>query len=72
MKRNSKTYRLQLIKEAVEKRERRLCNDPMVRYIEHLLEEKPTVNKEMNQKHRFIGHHYDEQAGGWVSDRWSH
>ena len=71
MKRNSKTYRLQLIKETVEKRERRLCNDPMVRHIQHLLEEEPKTNKDMNLKRRFVGHHYDEQAGGWVSDKWS-
>ena len=70
MKRNSKTYRLQLIKEAVEKRERRLCSDPMVRYIQHLLEEKPKVSKEVNQGRRFVGHHYDEHIGGWVSDKW--
>ncbi|PJC85403.1 hypothetical protein CSW98_14515 [Vibrio sp. HA2012] len=71
MKRNSKTYRLQLIKETVEKHERLSCSDPMVRFIQYLLEKKPTKVEETNQKHRFAGHHYDHHAGGWVSDKWS-
>ncbi|PWI34311.1 hypothetical protein DI392_04145 [Vibrio albus] len=74
MRRNSKTYRLQLIKESVKTCERRTCSDPMVRFIQQLMEKKTNKNKDndkdMNLKHRFAGHHYDPHAGGWVSDKW--
>ncbi len=70
MKRNSKAYRLQLIKETVENREYRLCSDPMVRRIGNMLTDKPDIDQDMNANHRFAGHHYDESIDGWVSDMW--
>ncbi|GLO59961.1 hypothetical protein MACH09_04690 [Vibrio sp. MACH09] len=71
MKRNSKTYRLQLIKETVEHRERSLSDNPMVRHIEHLLTDSPSVQSEVNMRQQhFVGHHFDEHIDGWVSDKW--
>jgi hypothetical protein len=70
MKRNSKAYRLQLIKEIAQRRERRACSDPMVRYIDHLLTEQPGLERDAVQQQHFAGHHYDDRIDGWVSDRW--
>ncbi|TOH42124.1 hypothetical protein CGI16_08915 [Vibrio parahaemolyticus] len=71
MKRASNSYRLQMIKEVVIRREREACTDPMARYIHQLMDELPTSKLEVELNHRFAGNHFDEQAGGWVSDRWS-
>ncbi|MFN1532012.1 hypothetical protein [Vibrio jasicida] len=71
MKRASNSYRLQLIKEVVTRREREACADPMANYIHQLMDELPTSRLEVEQNHRFAGSHFDEQAGGWVSDQWS-
>lgn len=71
MRRNSKAYRLQLIKETAERRERRACSDPMVRYIDHLLTEQPNLDREAGMQQRFAGFHYDQRIEGWVSDKWS-
>ncbi|MGR5238060.1 hypothetical protein [Vibrio alfacsensis] len=71
MKRSSNSYRLQLIKEVVTRRERESCTDPMAKYIHQLMEERPNYKLEVEQNHRFAGSHFDEQAGGWVSDLWS-
>jgi len=70
MKRNSKGYRLQLIKETVEKRERCMSDDPMARRIGHILAENPQHENERNMKQEFIGHHFDVHVDGWVSDKW--
>ncbi|WED23581.1 hypothetical protein L3Q72_20300 [Vibrio sp. JC009] len=71
MKRNSKSYRLQLIKESALRHERRCSSDPMVRHIETLIEEHSSSDTETNPQNRFAGHHYDERIDGWVSDKWS-
>ncbi len=71
MKRASKSYRLELIKEVVVRREREACTDPMAKYIHRLMDERPTSKLEVEHNHRFAGSHFDEQAGGWVSDTWS-
>lgn len=71
MKRNSKTYRFQLIKETVERHQRSHSTDPMVRHIGHLLTEQPNLEEELNSGHNFTGYHYDRSIDGWVSDRWS-
>jgi hypothetical protein len=70
MKRTSKSYRLQLIKETVEKRERRSCGNPMALYIDDMLTAQPDIEQSMNAKQQFVGHHYDEHINGWVSDQW--
>lgn len=71
MRRNSKSYRLQLIKETVEHRVRSMSDDPMVRHIDHLMIEKPSNEHDINMKQQhFSGHHFDEQIDGWVSDKW--
>ncbi|BCN24388.1 hypothetical protein [Vibrio alfacsensis] len=71
MKRASNSYRLQMIKEVVTRREREASSDPMAKYIHQLMDERPTSTLEVEQNHRFSGCHFDEQAGGWVSDLWS-
>lgn len=70
MKRVSKSYRLQLIREVVAKREMQSCSDPMANYIYQLLTEKPHHPHEVEQNHKFVGCHFDEHAGGWVNDKW--
>ncbi len=71
MKRVSKNYRLEMIKQAVVRREREACTDPMAKYIHQLMDECPTSKLEVELNHRFAGNHFDEQAGGWISDTWS-
>ena len=71
MKRASNSYRLQIIKEVVTRREREACTDPMARYIHQMMDELHTSKLDVEQNHRFAGSHFDEQAGGWVSDQWS-
>lgn len=71
MRRNSKTYRLQMIKETAERHERAHSPDPMVRHIEHLISDRPNTDDEHSNSNRFSGHHYDQSIEGWVSDRWS-
>lgn len=70
MKRASNTYRLQLIKEVATRQERLKCGDPMANYIQHLIDEQPSCEKHSEANHRFSGNHFDEHAGGWVSDVW--
>ncbi|MCW8333471.1 hypothetical protein J4N42_08540 [Vibrio sp. SCSIO 43135] len=70
MKRASASYRLQLIREVATRRERQMSNDPMANYIQHLLDEKPNCEEHAERNHRFNGSHFDEHAGGWVSDVW--
>ncbi|NVJ55372.1 MAG: hypothetical protein HWE19_03335 [Vibrionaceae bacterium] len=70
MKRASNSYRLQLIKEVATRHERLQSGDPMANYIQRLIDTKPTNDQKVEQNHRFSGSHYDEHAGGWVSDHW--
>lgn len=70
MKRASNSYRLQLIKEVATRQERLKGGDAMASYIQHLLDEKPNHDKGNEVNHRFSGNHFDENAGGWVNDRW--
>ena len=71
MRRNSKAYRFQLIKETAEKQQRSHSADPMVRHIQHLLSDHSDDVNENTVSHRFSGHHYDPSIDGWVSDDWS-
>ncbi|MCK6262910.1 hypothetical protein KP803_06415 [Vibrio sp. ZSDE26] len=71
MKRASTAYRLQLIKEVATKRQRELSNDAMANYIHDLLNDQPQREENVERNHRFSGSHFDEGAGGWVSDTWS-
>ncbi len=71
MKRASKSYRLEIIKEVVARREREACTDPMAKYIHQIMDERPASKLEVELNHRFAGNHFDEQAGGWISDTWS-
>lgn len=72
MKRNSKTYRLQLIKEAVERNERCMSSDPMVRHIQDIISSTSHETEvDMVSNHRFSGYHYDQQVEGWVADSWN-
>lgn len=70
MKRNSKAYRFQLIKETAERHQRSHSADPMVRHIENLMSVQPSSDEEMSANSRFAGHHYDQASEGWVSDNW--
>jgi len=69
VKRASNSYRLQLIKEVATRRQQQLSHDPMADYIHQLLEDRPQFEHHSEQ-HRFAGNHFDEHAGGWVSDKW--
>ncbi|MGF1696185.1 hypothetical protein L4D20_14255 [Vibrio kyushuensis] len=70
MKRASTAYRLQLIKEVAIKKQRELSNDAMAIHIQHMLDDKPHGEENVERNHRFSGSHFDEGAGGWVSDTW--
>ncbi|WP_162046587.1 hypothetical protein [Vibrio taketomensis] len=70
MKRASNSYRLQIIKEVAVRQERLHSGDPLAAYIQHLLDERPDVEKNSEHNQRFSGCHFDDNAGGWVSDKW--
>ncbi|MEH0665766.1 hypothetical protein H4F18_08155 [Vibrio scophthalmi] len=70
MKRASNSYRLQLIKEVATRQERLHSGDPMVNHIQHMLDAKPKADASPETNRRFIGCHFDQHAGGWVSDQW--
>ncbi|WP_073605987.1 hypothetical protein [Vibrio aerogenes] len=73
MKRSSSTYRLQMIKEVAMKKQDATAAaspDPMADYIHQLLTEKPATKKSQDTNLSFSGKHFDEQAGGWISDQW--
>lgn len=70
MKRASNSYRLQLIKEVATRQQRLKGGDPMASYIQHLIDDKSHVERGPEINHRFSGNHFDEHAGGWVSDHW--
>ncbi len=72
MKRATNSYRLQIIKEVAIKQERLNGGDPMAAYIQDLLDHRPPgIKKEVEFNQHFSGCHFDEQVGGWISDRWS-
>ncbi|MGR5118113.1 hypothetical protein ACPV5S_01245 [Vibrio astriarenae] len=71
MRRASTSYRLQLIKEAALKTQGVQTHDPMADYIHHLMEERPDKDSVIEANTRFSGAHFDEGAGGWVSDMWN-
>jgi len=70
MKRASNSYRLQLIKEVATRQQRLKGGDPMASHIQHLLDDKGHDDSKNELNHRFSGSHFDEHAGGWVSDHW--
>ena len=72
MKRTSNSYRLQLIKEVATRQKRLHSGDPFAAHIQHLLDERPDIDKNSEHKQRFSGCHFDDQAGGWVSDKWDY
>ncbi|GAL11145.1 hypothetical protein JCM19233_2130 [Vibrio astriarenae] len=43
----------------------------MADYIHHLMEEQPDKDNSFEANARFSGAHFDESAGGWVSDMWN-
>lgn len=69
MKRANPSYRLQLIKE-VALRKQSSTLDPMANYIRTLISKKSDKKSLKETKRSFTGAHFDEHAGGWVSDRW--
>ncbi|WP_070963078.1 hypothetical protein [Vibrio sonorensis] len=70
MKRASNSYRLQLIKEVATRHERVSSGDPMASYIQRLLDSQTEDDNHVENNHRFSGSHFDDHAGGWVSDKW--
>ncbi|WP_076586903.1 hypothetical protein [Vibrio ostreicida] len=71
MKRASNSYRLQLIKEVATRQERLHCEDPMVNYIQQLLDDsKSDPFQQYKNSARFSGSHFDDNTGGWISDKW--
>lgn len=71
MKRVNNEYRIQLIKQAVLRRQSQTCSDPMARYIRERLANQPFLDNQVEQRQHFSGCHFDEDIGGWVSDIWS-
>ncbi|MDA9556471.1 hypothetical protein N9R79_03075 [Vibrio sp.] len=67
MKRNSNSYRLQMIKNIAHKKQQE--HNPMAERIKHLLDDK-TEDTESLKDHRFPDVHFDDSAGGWVSNKW--
>ncbi|MDA0147818.1 hypothetical protein [Vibrio sp. LaRot3] len=70
MKRASNSYRLQIIKEVATRQQRLQSGDPMANHIQKLIDSEPECEKSIERNHRFSGCHFDENAGGWVSDQW--
>lgn len=70
MKKINSSFRLQIIKEAALRQRIHSSGDPMTRHISDLLD----CNQDMSVKSTptFSDNHYDEHAGGWVSDLWHH
>ncbi|EKO3640256.1 hypothetical protein P0F40_001478 [Vibrio metschnikovii] len=69
MKRSSATSRLQMIKEVAKRNTSPTNADPMAQYINTLIHNKTSQPKQ-ETKRIFSGLHFDEHAGGWVSDNW--
>ncbi|CAH0525839.1 hypothetical protein [Vibrio hippocampi] len=70
MKKMSKAYRMQVIKEVAERKQREQMQDPMALYINQLLSQSPSKDKVVEYKQEFSGTYFDEHAGGWVSKTW--
>ncbi|MCG7499991.1 hypothetical protein MHO82_24300 [Vibrio sp. Of7-15] len=71
MKKMNMAYRLQLIKEVARRREIEATGDAMSVHIYQLVEsQKEAVGVDYKDRTSFVGNHYDEHAGGWVSDDW--
>ncbi|MGL6026427.1 MAG: hypothetical protein ACRC0U_04900 [Vibrio sp.] len=70
MKRSSKNYRLNMIKQVAQRQQQvNSCSDPMARYIYEMMHQ--VTKPKVNQPCKFAGNHFDHQVGGWVSDSWS-
>ncbi|WP_434137883.1 hypothetical protein [Photobacterium leiognathi] len=69
MKKMNSSYRLQIIKEVATRQRMKSTDDPMAMHISQLLEnhKKDTPVK---PKTTFDNSHYDNHAGGWVSNLW--
>ncbi|MGF1910692.1 hypothetical protein L4C38_14725 [Vibrio kasasachensis] len=70
MKRASNFYRLQLIKEVATRQDRLHSDDPFTTHIQKLLDDEPEIDRNVGANQRFSGCHFDDNAGGWVSDKW--
>ena len=70
MKRANNAYRIQIIKEVALRKQRESMTDPMAKYINQIIEERPSQALDVERNQRFAGAHFDENAGGWVSDNW--
>ncbi|WP_413113231.1 hypothetical protein [Thaumasiovibrio sp. DFM-14] len=68
MKKMNSSYRLQLIKEVAQRRERLKDSDEMSLHISQLLESKQE-SAPLSQS-TFADAHFDSHVGGWVSNRW--
>ncbi|MBY5943966.1 hypothetical protein [Photobacterium rosenbergii] len=68
MKKMNSAYRLQIIKEVATRRRLTTGGDPMACHISKMIE---SNKQETNvvEKH-YTGCHYDDAAGGWVSNLW--
>ncbi|MFC5077737.1 hypothetical protein VTH8203_02247 [Vibrio thalassae] len=70
MKKMSKAYRMQIIRQVAEKKRRDQFDDPMAVYINHLLDEGPKSDNVVEYKQEFSGNYFDENIGGWISKTW--
>ncbi|GAB6260211.1 hypothetical protein L4174_006160 [Photobacterium sp. CCB-ST2H9] len=70
MKKANGAYRLQIIKEVATRKRLEGSDDPMANHIYQLLESRAHVT-DNGDNHLFSGNHFDEQAGGWVSNFWN-
>ncbi len=68
MKKMNSSYRLQIIKEVAQRRQHLKAPDEMSLHITHVLEHKDEQPKLSNTP--FPDAHFDDNAGGWVNDRW--
>lgn len=70
MKKMSKAYRMQVIKEVAERKQREQYQDPMAIYINQLLSNNPNHDHSVEYKQEFSGSYFDEHVGGWISKTW--
>ncbi|WP_087024405.1 hypothetical protein [Thaumasiovibrio subtropicus] len=68
MKKMNSSYRLQLIKEVAQRRQRITSPDEMSLHIAQILEQRES--RPPPSMTPFANSHFDEHAGGWVSDLW--
>ncbi|QUJ68468.1 hypothetical protein KDD30_04940 [Photobacterium sp. GJ3] len=69
MKKANGAYRLQIIKEVATKKRLESSDDPMANHIYHLLETR--THPDNPEQQLFNGNHFDDHAGGWISNYWS-